>query len=392
MPASKQLGLLQVLLTAGVRSADPALRQWLEERVSATLAPQPRCKASVEMRCGGCGRSRRLVVSCGTDCSHCQTEASRRSRVAKRVCAAIPRVATRHLVVSMPSRLRECLASGELAVKEVQDGFERTLFEHIRRRVAAQLGISPHADMRCGAVSIVHGFRSDLSFYPHLHALALDGAVVGTGAQRQFVELSEPWTSRQLASLAADFDRRVAPLRRSEGPDHSGVAQLRTPPAKRDPSPTPKLLSEDPEVRRGQSAGVEIFASAPIAPNDHLARRRLLEYLGRTPVDEDIVPVEESDASQLARRIAATADPRGPGILRQHGLMLARTARRWGLRPEQLQIEETREPARESAGRTTRTREVSSTAAPKPRATHRRDVRCLACGGEMVVQRLEERS
>jgi hypothetical protein len=134
---------------------------------------------------------------------------------------------------------------------------------------------------------------------------------------------------------------------------------------------------------------VRIHVSEQIAADDHRGRRRVLEYLGRDPLDPNRVELRadgrvhvelprargdgaaaiELTPDELARRVAALGSLAEPGAIRQHGILARRTAKRWGFEAEQLGL-----PA---LGATQR------------RATPPSDSTCRHCGGRLVAAVVE---
>ena len=401
----RQLALLELLLSAGLRTTDPQLRPWLDERVRASIQQRGACQARIELRCDRCGRIQRRRLRCGPGCAGCQGQSIARARVASRVAAAMPHVVTRHVVVNFPASVVSALASGRLTARETQQIFEQVLFEALDQRARARFGLTRRAKLGFGAASIVHPFTNDLRFSPHLHALVIDGTFIREDDVVRFEQNSDAPSSGWLSAVAAELAGRLQRATRSHTTTPPSLIELRRA-ACTPPTAAPKRAQRGRAKRGGldvtasraaRSRGVRIHVSEQIAASDHHQRRRVLDYLGRSPLDPDRVAVRsdrcvhvelprarrdgaeaiELPADELARRVAALGSLAEPGVLRQHGVLARRAARQWGLEAEQLgllTVEDIGEDVRATRRR---------------RATPHSNSKCHHCGGRLVPRVVE---
>lgn len=312
----------------------------------------------------------------------------------------MPQVATRHLVVSFPPSIVSALARGQLSARETQRVFEQVLFEALDQQARARLGLSRRAKLGFGAASIVHPFTNDLRFGPHLHALVVDGAFVREDEELRFEPSPPGEGAPQLGAMAAELAARLHRAVRPEQTSSPRLVELRraarAAPAGAAQRPQPRTPEPASAVTR--SRGVRIHVSEQIAASDHRGRRRVLEYLGRSPLDPSRIELRsdgrvllelprprrdgaeaiELSAAELARRVAALGSLTEPGAIRQHGLLARRTARRWGIEAEQLSL-----PALNRDGGKVRKAGQERREAPAS------DSSCRHCGGRLVAAAVE---
>lgn len=316
----------------------------------------------------------------------------------------MPHVATRHVVVNFPASVVSALADGQLSARDTQKIFEQVLFEALDQRARARLDLSPHAKLGFGAASILHPFTNDLRFSPHLHALVLDGTFIREDHVVRFEQNIEAPDSGWLTAVAAELAARLQRGIRPHASTPLSLIELRnaarTPPPgapKRARRRRAKSTGSDNTASVARSQGVRIHVSEQIAARDHHQRRRVLDYLCRSPLDpnkaavcsahrvhvglprarRDGAEAIELAPDELARRIAALGSLAEPGVLRQHGVLARRVARRWELEAEQLgfpAVESTAEGARKARSR---------------RAEPRSNAKCRYCGGRLVARVVE---
>lgn len=400
----RQRALLELLLSAGLCTTDPQLRPWIGERVRASIQHRSACQARIELRCERCGRVQRRRLCCGPGCAACQSNGH--ARVVSRVAATMPHVVTRHVVINFPSSVVSALADGRLSARETQQIFEQVLFEALDQRARARFALTRRAKLGFGAASIIHPFTNDLRFGPHIHALVIDGTFIREDNVVRFEQNSEAPSAGWLTALAGSLAARLQRATRPHATIPASLVELRRA-ARTAPAGAPKRAQrrERPKPRArditasrvARSRGVRIHVSEQIAASDHHQRRRMLDYLGRSPLDPNRVAVRsdrrvhielprprrdgaeaiELPPDELARRIAALGSLAEPGVLRQHGVLARRVARRWGLEAEQLDL-----PAVENMGEGARK-------ARRRRATPPSNSKCHHCGGRLVPRVVE---
>ncbi len=306
----------------------------------------------------------------------------------------LPRVPVRQWVLSLPIRLRYCIAFDRELGRRVRNLFVRAVLGSIRRR-ALKAGVRyPEV----GAVTAVQRFGSALNLNVHFHTLALDGVFQSDlRGGLEFVALDAP-VEAELARLLTSIRSRVHSLLRRRGLLVEQVDESDT----RGPLNSPSLAactaaslvhrvalgpsSGQPILRRRRRErampctvpkeacvaldGFSLHANVRVAARDRGRLERLCRYIVRPPVSDARLALTEEgwielelktpyrdgtshfvfDPMTFLERLAALVPPPRAHLVVYHGVLASAAAiRRDIVQREQIEAFPSEDFIREAA-------------------------------------------
>ncbi len=208
-------------------------------------------------RCGKCNHSTLIAFSCKRRgvCVSCQ--AKRGVLFAEHLNQVLLRHPHRHIVFSIPKRLRIYFRYDrslfKLLYRAAWDAWREYVQEHF-----------PHATT--GSVLALHTAGDLLNWHPHIHAIVLDGAVLDDG---HFLELPNV----DLDKLQRSFEDNVFRALLNE-----------------------ELISIETieSMRTWSHSGFNVYTGDKIQPGDDNARLFLARYLRKAPLSETRLSIDEA--------------------------------------------------------------------------------------------------
>ena len=212
--------------------------------------------------CAQCNHTALIAFSCKRRgvCPSCQ--AKRAVLFAENLEQVLITQPHRHLVFTIPKRLR------------VYFRYDRSLFSQLYRAAWETWKEYAQALMpggESGAVMALHTAGSLLNWHPHIHMIALDGALFDDGAFRQ-LELVDTELLQEFFS-----EKVFAFLLKAELIDEAVVDSM----------------------RRWEHSGFHLHAGEPIGAGDTDARLFLARYLKKAPVSLERLRIDESGSEPV---------------------------------------------------------------------------------------------
>lgn len=206
-------------------------------------------------RCDACGHDFLIAFSCKGRgiCPSCNTKRMVQT-AAHLVDNVLPEAPLRQVVVSFPKWLRFYLHEDaqlfNAVIRIVQGEAERALIAHSPAAPAGSRG---------GGIVFIHRFGSALNVHPHLHLVAIDGAIARTGERLRFhpAQLGPD----EIKALREAIRLRVLSLFKRRGLLEADVVE--------------NLKAW------GHGGGFSIHAEVRVPAHDKQARERLLRYCAR---------------------------------------------------------------------------------------------------------------
>jgi len=296
-----------------------------------------RCEARLRAVCPRCGHQATKRLVCPSPCASCSRSSEARARRLRRLLPAVP---LRHWTLTLPTELREVLATDDQRVAPLIRAFVEGIFAWYR----SQTGV---ADGTCGAVVVVHRLGSALDRNLHLHVLALDG--VFAPKSRHFESAPDPPAAKELARIAstagAVFSTNGSPrqARASSGSRRVGAGE--------------RSAKASGPGRRASVRGVGVFCGSSVGHDDRGARIGLTRYLARPEVEPASMSISEDGrvtyrmrrpghdgathvvvpAAELSRRLGPIK-PFETGRFRYFGVLAPAASGRWRAVPAQTEL------------------------------------------------------
>jgi len=201
-------------LLAQAREGDEAgagLPAYVERELRAVVACGDPAAGFLRVKCQRCGHERIVPYSCRsrTACPSC---AARRmeAMVVHLSDRVLPDVALRQWTVSFPFALRRLLAADAELLSAVHRSFVRLVFLTLRAKAKGSRG-------RCGAISLIQRFDSNLGLDPHVHLCCLDGVYARReDGTLEFCDTGPP-TSSDVETVAVHLYESIRRLLRRRG-------------------------------------------------------------------------------------------------------------------------------------------------------------------------------
>ena len=264
------------------------------------------------LRCPECAFERLLPFSCKRR-GFCPSCGGRRmaERAASLGDEVLPWVPVRQWVLTLPYRLRYCLAWDHALCRAVLGVYARTLLAFYAPSARA-LGVP---DGQTGTVTVIQRFGSGLQLNLHFHTLVLDGVFSETRPGQLTFHPAPPPSDADVAHVLATVRARVGRLlarRHLEPADDTAPADPLT-----DTSPVlaglvsasiqgrvalgpraggrVRRLGDEPDLghvtsrgpRQAQLDGFDLHANVWVPPNNRARLEQLCRYLLRPPLAQD---------------------------------------------------------------------------------------------------------
>jgi hypothetical protein len=349
--------------------------KFVERELRAYLACGIPAHGFVHVHCDTCGHDRVVAFSCKGR-AFCPSCGGRRmaETAAFLVDQVLPRVPVRQWVLSLPIALRYRLGCDSKLTASVLQVFVRAVFASLRRRGRRRWGRGAYA---CGGITFVQRFGDALNLNVHFHSLLLDGVYARSANGRpRFCRLPPPTTDeveRVTRRIVARLRRLL--LRRGLGPDRdvsdadplhenqpllaelyaasvrnrSALAERRAKALVRIGSlMDPEEQAIHPSSRSASIDGVSLHANVSVPAGDRRRLEMLCRYVARPPVStQRLSRLEDGrllyrlkktwrdgtthvvfEPGELLERLVAIIPPPRMHVVRYHGVLAARFARR----------------------------------------------------------------
>jgi len=245
----------------------------------------------IRLRCEACSKEHALPFACKTRvlCSSCG--ARRTEDLTHHLMEnVLPNQPLRQWVLAPPFEL-----AGLLAVRgKVLSFMIRCFIEAITRQMVEASGLFKEAKPCSGAVVFVQRFTKQMSLYPHLHCLVLDGVYAEVDGELRFFRV-EPPTERDLTELGRGFFQRFEAFLKRDGYLDQDQTQQELNDVEAwalQATQEPSLLGRGNLQVKRQSlsttfGGFSIHAGVSIKANDRRGREKLVRYVARPPFSEE---------------------------------------------------------------------------------------------------------